>query len=130
VRVFETVLYAHDLTAIADFYSGTLGLRVIDGPDELAVGFRLDDGGVLLFFDPARASAPGRPAPSHGVSGAGHVALQVEPSELDRYAERLRSAGIQVEKAIDRGGARGRAVYVRDPAGNSIELLDGDPWPP
>ncbi len=130
MRVYETVLYAHDIPAIVDFYSGTLGLRTVEEPTELSAAFRLDDGGMLLIFDPDRSSLPGRPAPSHGAVGAGHVAFRVEPSELERYAERLRRAGAETEKEIDRGGPGRRALYVRDPAGNSVELVDGDPWPP
>jgi catechol 2,3-dioxygenase-like lactoylglutathione lyase family enzyme len=130
MQVYETVLYARDIPAIVDFYSGTLGLRAVEKPDELSAAFRLDDGAMLLIFDPDRSSLPGRPVPSHGAVGAGHVAFRVEPGEFDRLAERLRSAGVETEKEIDRGGAAGRALYVRDPAGNSVELVDGDPWPP
>jgi catechol 2,3-dioxygenase-like lactoylglutathione lyase family enzyme len=129
MRVFETVLYARDIPATVEFYAVTLGLRAVEEPDELGASFRLDDGGMLLIFDPDRASVPGRPVPSHGAVGAGHVAFRVEPAELDRCAERLRRAGVATEKEVDRG-AGGRALYVRDPAGNSVELMDGDPWPP
>jgi catechol 2,3-dioxygenase-like lactoylglutathione lyase family enzyme len=81
--VYETVLYAADVPAVAAFYAEALGLRLVDGPDELAAAFRLDGGGVLLIFDPSRASRPGRPVPSHGASGAGHVALSVDDGTLD-----------------------------------------------
>ena len=130
MQVFETVLYAHDIPAVVDFYSGTLGLRTVEEPDELSAAFRLDGGAMLLIFDPDRSSVPGRPVPSHGAVGAGHIAFGVEPAELDRLSDRLRLAGVETEKEIDRGGTRGRALYVRDPAGNSVEILDGDPWPP
>jgi catechol 2,3-dioxygenase-like lactoylglutathione lyase family enzyme len=129
VRVFETVVYARDLQATLDFYEGTLGLRLVDGPDELGMGFRLDDDGMLLIFDPDRSSRPGRPAPSHGSDGTGHVAFLVEPAELDQLLERLRHAGVEIEQERDGSLGGGRAVYVRDPAGNSVELCDGDPWP-
>jgi catechol 2,3-dioxygenase-like lactoylglutathione lyase family enzyme len=129
VRVFETVVYARDLQATLDFYEGTLGLRLVDGPDELGMGFRLDDDGMLLIFDPDRSSRPGRPAPSHGSDGAGHIAFLVEPAELDQLLERLRHAGVEIKQERDGSLGGGRAVYVRDPAGNSVELCDGDPWP-
>ena len=126
MRVYETVLYAADVPAAARWYADVLGLRVIDGPDELAVGFRLDDGGALLVFDPERASRPGRPVPSHGTSGAGHVAFAVE--SLAEWEERFRGLGVEVEldKEWQQGG---RSLYVRDPAGNSVELVAGDIWP-
>jgi catechol 2,3-dioxygenase-like lactoylglutathione lyase family enzyme len=90
--------------------------------------FRLPDGGVLLIFDPARSSTPGRPVPSHGAIGAGHVAFALEPGTLDVFADALRRQGIEIEQEItwDEGG---RSAYVRDPAGNSVELVDGEAWP-
>ena len=54
-RVYETVVYATDL--------------------EAARAFRLDDDGVLLLFDPTLSSQPGRVVPSHGPTGAVHVAF-------------------------------------------------------
>jgi catechol 2,3-dioxygenase-like lactoylglutathione lyase family enzyme len=128
VRIFETVIYGEDIPAMAEFYADGLGLRLVEEPDELSVVFRLDDDAMLLVFDPTLASRPGRPVPSHGSRGPGHVAFGVEPAEFDACAERLRRLGVEFEKEIDRGDG-GRALYVRDPAGNSVELMDGDPWP-
>jgi catechol 2,3-dioxygenase-like lactoylglutathione lyase family enzyme len=128
-RVYETVLYAADVPAAARFYVDVLGLRLVDGPDELAAAFRLEDGGVLLVFEPSRASRPGRPVPSHGASGAGHVAFSVEAGGLDAWAEVLRERGVEIEREVD-WEQGGRSLYVRDPAGNSVELVDGDIWPP
>jgi catechol 2,3-dioxygenase-like lactoylglutathione lyase family enzyme len=126
--VYETVLYADDVAAAAAFYADVLGLRLVDGPDELAAAFRLEDGGVLLIFDPSRSSVPGRPAPSHGASGVGHVAFSVEEGALDGWSERLRECGVEIE--LERGWHRGgRSIYVRDPAGNSVELVEGELWP-
>jgi catechol 2,3-dioxygenase-like lactoylglutathione lyase family enzyme len=128
-RVYETVLYAADVPAAARFYVDVLGLRLVDGPDELAAAFRLEDGGILLVFEPSRASRPGRPVPSHGASGAGHVAFSVEAGGLDAWAEALRERGVEIEREVD-WEQGGRSLYVRDPARNSVELVDGDIWPP
>ncbi|HMI22815.1 MAG TPA: VOC family protein [Gaiellaceae bacterium] len=126
--IYETVLYADDVAAAAAFYADVLGLRLVDGPDELAAAFRLADGGVLLIFDPSRSSVPGRPAPSHGATGAGHVAFSVEHGTLEGWAEKLRARGVEIE--LERGWQRGaRSIYVRDPAGNSVELVEGELWP-
>ena len=130
MRVYETVLYADDLASATRFYGGVLGLRLVDGPDELAVAFRLGDRAMLLVFDPARAGAPGRRVPSHGTSGPGHVAFGVEPGSLEVWRARLAEAGVELEQDIEWSGGRGRSLYVRDPAGNSVELVDGDLWPP
>lgn len=121
-RVYETVVYSTDLEAATGFYRDVLGLRQVDDG-----AFRLDDGGMLLLFDPARSSQPGRPVPSHGANGAGHVAFSVDA--LEGWLERLREADVEIEQEKEwaRGGAR--SVYVRDPAGNSVELVEGDLWP-
>lgn len=127
-RVYETVLYAADVAAVAAFYSDVLGLRLVEAPGEAAAFFRLDDGGLLLLFDPATAAVPGRWVPAHGATGAGHVALAVAPGELEPWAAELRARGIEVEREIT-WPAGGRSLYVRDPAGNSVELVDGEVWP-
>ena len=127
MRVYETVVYGDDLGAMADFYAGVLGLRLVDA-DALVTAFRLDDRALLLVFDAERSSAAGRPVPSHGAKGPGHVAFAVEPGELDAWTERLRRAGVAIEQEVE-WGDRGRSLYVRDPAGNSVELVDGDMWP-
>lgn len=128
LRVYETVLYASDVAATARFYSELLGLTPAEPPDEVAAVFRLDDGGVLLVFDPARSSAPGRRVPAHGCTGPGHVAFSVPAGQLEPLAARLLEGDVEVERWID-WPAGGRSLYVRDPAGNSVELVDGEVWP-
>ena len=73
-------------------------------------------------------SAPGRPVPSHGATGPGHVALAVETGAIDAFAWELRREGVEIEREItwDEGG---RSLYVRDPAGNSVKLIEGEAWP-
>ena len=97
---------------------------------ELSAALRLPDGGVLLIFDPARSSTPGRPVPSHGAMGAGHVAFAVD----DRHARRVRRAscadvGVEIEQRSRRGTREVRSLYVRDPVGTSVELIEGEAWP-
>jgi catechol 2,3-dioxygenase-like lactoylglutathione lyase family enzyme len=119
------VLYASDLTAARLFYGDVVGVREIERPNEHSLAFRLDDGGLLLVFDPEQSSAEGRFVPAHGTTGAGHMAFRVEA--LDEVSVRLRERGIEIEREITwpRGG---RSVYVRDPAGNSVEFVEGEIW--
>jgi catechol 2,3-dioxygenase-like lactoylglutathione lyase family enzyme len=124
-RVYETVLYADDLPAARRFYRETLGLRQVGDLNELAVSFRLGEGSMLLVFDPKLAAQPGRAVPSHGARGPGHVAFSVE--SLDDWNRRLAAADVEIERAVDWEG--GRSIYIRDPAGNSVELVEGDIWP-
>jgi catechol 2,3-dioxygenase-like lactoylglutathione lyase family enzyme len=125
-RIYETVLYAEDLAAVRDFYRDVLGLRSVGDPGELAASFRLDDGGMLLFFSPQLSSQPGRAVPSHGTTGAGHIAFSVQ--KLDDWRDRLRAGDVEIEQEVEWDG--GRSIYFRDPAGNSVELVEGDIWPP
>lgn len=129
VRVYETALYAPDVDAAARFYAEALGLRAINGPDEHSAAFRLDGGGVLLLFDPRRTAARGRFVPPHGAQGHGHVAFAVAPGTLGAAKAHLEGAGVAIEREIEwpRGG---RSLYFRDPAGNSVELVDGEIWAP
>jgi len=69
----------------------------------------------------------GVPVPAHGTTGAGHVCFGVREAELDDWRARLALHGIPIESAITwPGGAR--SLYVRDPAGNSVELASPRLW--
>ena len=126
--VYETVLYAADVAAAATFYRDVVGLRLIEPPDDLSAAFRLPEGGVMLLFDPERSAAPGRPVPSHGATGDGHIAFAVEAGGLAAFMRALREAGVPIEREIQ-WELGGRSLYVRDPAGNSVELVEGEIWP-
>jgi catechol 2,3-dioxygenase-like lactoylglutathione lyase family enzyme len=80
---------------------------------------------VLLVFDPNRTSQPGRFVPEHGSSGHGHVAFRV--NGLDACADGLRARHIEIEREIT-WPLGGRSVYFRDPAGNSVEFVEGEIW--
>jgi catechol-2,3-dioxygenase len=126
--VYETVLYASDPPTVAAFYRDTLGLAQLEEADDLSAVFRLAAGHVLLIFNPQKSSQPGRPVPSHGAAGPGHVAFALEAGAYEDVLATLRDAGVEIEREVD--WERGRSVYLRDPAGNSVELVDGDIWPP
>jgi catechol 2,3-dioxygenase-like lactoylglutathione lyase family enzyme len=129
VGVYETVVYGRDMEALAAFYREVLGLRLVEPVDELGAAFRIADDAMLLLFDPARASLPGRPVPSHGTTGEGHIAFAVAAESLDEWRAALAAAGVSIEQEVE-WGRGGHSIYVRDPAGNSVELVTGDLWPP
>lgn len=126
--VYETALYAADVDATAAFYERRLGLRPIEGLGEIGAAFRLADGGMLLIFDPEHAAVSGRSIPEHGARGPGHVAFSVLPGELDAFEQHLRAAGVEIERDVA-WPTGGRSLYLRDPAGNSVELIEGEAWP-
>lgn len=126
--VYETVLYGSDLRALAEFYTDVVGLRPIDaGLPDLLAAFRVPDGSVLLLFDPARSAEAGREAPPHGPRGAGHVAFRTRTGEIDDWLAHLADARLAVERIVEwRPGLV--SIYVRDPAGNSVEFTNGELW--
>lgn len=129
--VLETCLYAEDLAAGERFYADVLGLEAFAREPGRHAFFRCG-AGVLLLFAPSRTrDAPGAvggvPVPAHGAVGAGHVAFAVPADSLPAWRARLAAHGVAVEAEIvwPRGG---RSLYVRDPAGNSVELAPAGIW--
>ncbi|HEY0972314.1 MAG TPA: VOC family protein [Gemmatimonadales bacterium] len=132
--ILECCIYADDLAAAEAFYAGVLGLEPFAREPGRHVFFHAGPTSVFLVFDPARTSDPaahsvvgGVPVPRHGATGPGHVAFSVAEAELPSWRERLVDAGVAVEAEIEwpRGG---RSIYVRDPAGNSVELATPRIW--
>jgi catechol 2,3-dioxygenase-like lactoylglutathione lyase family enzyme len=124
--ILETALYASDLDAAADFYSRILGLEVESRVERRHVFLRCGDA-MLLVFDPDATSGPSGPVPSHGARGPGHVAFAVDDEDLDAWAGRFAELGVEIEADLAWPGG-GRSVYIRDPAGNSIELATPRIW--
>ncbi|HUF29027.1 MAG TPA: VOC family protein [Gemmatimonadaceae bacterium] len=132
--VLEACLYADDLDAAHGFYAGALGLEMIARDSDRHLFFRAGASTMFLVFNAARTSqspdndtAGAIAAPPHGATGPGHVAFTVADAELDDWRSHLAAHGISIEREISwpRGG---RSLYVRDPAGNSIELASPRLW--
>jgi catechol 2,3-dioxygenase-like lactoylglutathione lyase family enzyme len=118
-EILETCVYAEDLDAAERFYADVLGLERIGRVEGRHVFFRCG-GGVFLVFDP-RATAEGGHVPAHGATGPGHACFAVRSDEMDGWREHLRDKGVTIEQEHEWPGG-GRSIYLRDPAGNSIEL--------
>ncbi len=128
--VLEAALYVDDLDAAAGFYGGLLGLDEILRVDDRHVFFRCG-ATVLLCFIAAETRKPTDnprlPVPPHGADGAGHVCLAMDAQALDACAARLEAAGVEIEADFTwPNGAR--SIYVRDPAGNSVEFSEPRLW--
>ena len=122
--VLETALYVEDLEAAERFYHGVLGLDVLFRDEGRHVFFRCGTG-VVLIFNPNATRVEEHLA--HGADGAGHAAFAVRHDDLDGAKAHLTAHGIAIEE--DRTWPNGgRSLYVRDPAGNSIELATPDLW--
>lgn len=130
-RVLESCLYAADLAAAERFYADVLLLTPFARVEGRHVFFRCGPGVFLVFAPDVTGSAPGAvggvPVPAHGAHGPGHVAFAVAEESLDDWRARLAAHGVAVEAEIawPRGG---RSLYVRDPAGNSVELASPRIW--
>ena len=125
--VLETVLYADDVPAAAAFYREAFGLTPANEIDEESAALRVSGTHVLLIFNPEHSGKPGRIVPSHGAHGAGHVAFTIRPADHELWLGRLSEVGVSVEQ--EHTWANGeRSIYVRDPGGNSVELITGDIW--
>ncbi len=124
--VVETALYADDLKAAAMFYSDVLGLELLHGDAERDLFYRCGDA-VLILFNPALTQQPTSKAPTHGATGPGHVAFNVPQHDLDSWTQHLRSHNVPIETQVTWPNGT-RSVYVRDPAGNSIEFTSPSLW--
>lgn len=129
--VLETCLYGGDLDAMEGFYGGLVGLERQSREGDRHVFFRLSDG-MLLIFNPAetvKPPSPGSrfPVPTHGAEGAGHVCFRADGATLDGWRARFEAAGIAIDADFCwPNGAR--SLYVRDPAGNSVEFAEPRLW--
>jgi catechol 2,3-dioxygenase-like lactoylglutathione lyase family enzyme len=123
--VLETGLYARDLKAAEHFYGTVLGLDVLLQEEGRHVFFRCGTGAVLVF-NPDE-TIQGRTLPAHGPDGDGHVAFAVETDRLAAWRRHLQRHDLPVEHEEAWGDGK-RSLYVRDPAGNSIELASDTLW--
>jgi catechol 2,3-dioxygenase-like lactoylglutathione lyase family enzyme len=106
-----------DAEACAGFYE-LLGFARVEPPAGLGDrSIWLTHGGTslhLMFRDRDGQDLAQSPAP-----GAGHVAVVVE--QYEAIVEALGVAGVSVEPRTEYWGSP--RAYVRDPAGNTVELM-------
>ena len=127
--ILETVIYAADPQAAAAFYTGVFGLEPVQSvPGRFA--FLRCGGQMLLIFNPEATSDPAHQngIPAHGAKGPGHLCFRAETvEELESWRNRLAELGIALEHDhVWKSGAR--SLYLRDPAGNSVEIAEAAIW--
>ncbi len=125
-RILETCLYVDDLEKEEDFYRRVFGLELYGKVEGRHVFFRCGSG-MFLLFNPLRTSQPGGSVPAHGSHGAAHVAFAMSPGEVAGWREQLLREGVTIEKEIA-WPSGGYSIYLRDPAGNSVELATPKTW--
>lgn len=126
--LMETAIYADDLDAAEAFYRDVFGLEVVRRLPGQFVFFKCGRQ-MLLVFDPqqsrtatptirSRATAP----PDKAIS-----VLCEDKSEVDDWKARFEELGILIEH-YHRWPNDSYSVYIRDPAGNSVEVGEGRLW--
>ena len=69
------------------------------------------------------------PIADHGSTGPGHACLlAAEPATTRPGATGSRRRGVEITHEHEWGDGR-RSFYFKDPAGNLLEIADGDLWP-
>ncbi len=126
--VLETCLY-HDGTErerMEAFYGGVLGLdETARWPD--GVAYRLG-AGVILIFDRDKLAAGEGPLKEHGATGPGHACLVVEAAgAYTGWKDKLVADGVEITHEQEWPSGR-LSFYFKDPAGNLLEIADGDLW--
>jgi len=88
--------------------------------------FRMADGSCIAFFD--LADDKGYTPHPDNPRWVNHFAMEVATyDDLLAAKERLEEAGVALIGPTDHGFIR--SIYFRDPAGNSVEVMDADIWP-
>lgn len=128
--ILEAAIYAPDLDAAERFYGGLLGLERLMRAGDRHVFYRLGET-ILLVFNPEETAKPppegAPPVPPHGARGEGHVCFAASDAEITAIRARLEAAGVGVDSDFQwPNGAR--SLYVRDPAGNSVEFAEPKLW--
>jgi len=128
--ILEAALYAPDLDAAEAFYGGVLGLTRLFRQGERHVFYRVG-AAVLLVFNPSETEQPpgsdALPVPPHGARGPGHVCFALDDAGITAMRARLSAAGMEAEQDF-RWPNGARSLYVRDPAGNSVEFAEPALW--
>lgn len=127
--ILETALYVDDLDAADSFYGGLLHLEKVSFAENRHIFYRCGKG-MLLVFNPAETRIPMEgdiKVPVHGASGEGHMCFSATNDEINEFRMRLESAGIEIERDF-RWSNGARSLYIRDPAGNSIEFAEPSLW--
>lgn len=121
-RIAEAVLYVDDLPAATQFYQDVLQLPLTASFGDASF-LQTGPDSTLILFDRARLRQRQSVIPAHGADGPGHVAFAALPEEMDAWRERLVQKGVEIEH--EQSWPQGtHSIYFRDPAGNSVELIE------
>jgi catechol-2,3-dioxygenase len=120
----EVALRVDNLEVMQQFYEEVIGLELMRRLPHGAF-FRIspDYGGhtqVLVLFD--RSSVPGYQGISQERTPLDHIAFTIDLGDYEAERERLEDLGLNVI-AKEQKGFSWRSLFVKDPEGNTVELV-------
>ena len=123
-RYLHTSIFVNDMAESIEFYTQTLGLRLLDGPyhypgnADMAFVGESWDAYIELVYD-LEAHPPYELGNRYE-----HLAIESD-GDLEPYVERLRARGVKILKEVKRSPSGTRAIaFVEDPNGIPVELLE------
>jgi len=121
----HVVLRCNNVDEMLGFYCGVLGCTIAKrnerlGLIHLSAGTTMID---LVSTDGEIGRADGSAAGLE-VRNMDHFCLRIEPFDIERLTEHLKAHGLAPTELRTRFGAEGDGLsfYLRDPAGNRVEL--------
>ncbi len=112
VRRIVPNLQASDPQLARRFYADLLGLD-----------FVMDHGWIVTFAAEGGSAVPQVSVATEGGSGTPVPALSIEVDDADEVYQRAKAAGVEIVHDITDEPWGVRRFYLRDPFGNSINIL-------
>jgi catechol 2,3-dioxygenase-like lactoylglutathione lyase family enzyme len=122
-RVLETSLYCNTENEhqVRDFYERVMGLRKL-GP---RFAYRIGES-LLLVFNSDETKDQKSP-PAHGATGPAHACLLATDDSYEEWKSYLAEKDVTMVEEMTWPNGK-RSFYFFDPAGNLLEIADGDLW--
>ena len=116
-----------------DFYTDILGLEFVSEEKDRCVFLKAGQS-MLLIFNPNKTLVSSENStiqfPIHGAFAPPsiiHIALEIDKENYDNAKDTLIEKNIKIEKEIT--WEKGNSIYIRDPAGNLVEMITPGCWP-
>ncbi|HJR46068.1 MAG TPA: VOC family protein [Actinomycetota bacterium] len=125
--ILETVLYCDSSNedAVRTFYRDVMGFAPLGFDFSYRVG---SSNHVFLVFN-ADETVDQEMPPAHGAKGKGHTCFTASSDTYESWKTYLTEQGLDCDREITWGNGM-RSFYFEDPAGNVLEIAEGDFWPP
>lgn len=123
-RYLHTSIFVNDMQASIDFYTHTLGLRLLDGPyhypGNADMAFVGEDWNSYIELVYDLEEHP----PYELGNRYEHLAIEVD-GDLEAYVAKLRERGVKILKDVKKSPGGSRAIaFIEDPNGIPVELLE------